>query len=286
MADSTETRICHYTSIKALIGILQWDGIILRATNVLYMNDTREVDAGLKVIRDIAQEKTRPGITNEMKTALGKKIRIVGSDLFEDFYVTSFCNFTDNLEMWRMYADNGKGCVLEFDRTMICKEFENKAHRLFLQCVYGDEAAKQTYGQKIKDQIDEIVNAYNDRNRKKTEEKYNKFLNDFACYCLSTKDDVYKGENECRGVYHSYEKDERGKCILKEIYKTKAKVNFREKNNYLVPYVEIGLPKEALKRVVVGPSVDDFSKQSVKRFLEIRGYGGVDFCKSKMPYRG
>ena len=69
--------------------------------------------------------------------------------------------------------------------------------------------------------------------------------------CLGAKDDAYKHEQETRGVVHCDDA---------------SKIKYRVRNGYITPYVEIRVPKEALKKIVVGPTNN--------KMLTVQGAGG------------
>lgn len=67
------------------------------------------------------------------------------------------------------------------------------------------------------------------------------------------------------------------------------KIKYRVRNGYITPYVEIRVPKEALKKIVVGPTNNKMlTVQSIYHFLQINGYdiNKIDVVSSKIPYRG
>lgn len=56
-----------------------------------------------------------------------------------------------------------------------------------------------------------------------------------------------------------------------------------------MPYVEVSLPKSALKEVVIEPTNNSYLKeQSILHFLQINGYDldAIKLIKSAIPYRG
>ena len=92
--------------------------------------------------------------------------------------------------------------------------------------------------------------------------------------CLGAKNEAYKHERETRGVV----------CC-----DNASLVKYRVRNGYIAPYVEIRVPKEALKKIVVGPTNNKvLTMQSIYHFLQINGYdiNKIDVVSSKIPYRG
>ncbi len=251
--------VFHYTDMNALSNILKDGKINLRASNILYLNDKKEAIEGLDIAKDIVesfkkQKKSSPSM-NRLKTILGR----MKVDDCHEYYVTSFCKYKDDMAMWGMYADNGKGCALKFNSSKISEAFND----LFVKCNYNAEETCALY-------ISIVMNTVKKGRMSRTPKAISNI--DALKICLSAKDKSFRYENEWRGIL-----DIKGTGKIPE---------FRLKNNYQVPYVSIEIPKEALQRIVVGPLVDDFSIQSIKNLLKVRGFGHVKVEKSKIPYRG
>ena len=67
------------------------------------------------------------------------------------------------------------------------------------------------------------------------------------------------------------------------------RTHFRTRNGYIIPYIEVSLPKFALKEIVIGPTNNTLLKeQSLYHFLQINGYNfdDIHIVRSKIPYRG
>ena len=92
--------------------------------------------------------------------------------------------------------------------------------------------------------------------------------------CLGAKNIAYQNEQERRCVV--YVKDPRY-------------VKHKVKNGIIVPFVEVRIPKDALKEVIIGPTnTSQIARQSVIHFLTMNGYDldKVKVTLSKIPYRG
>ena len=65
------------------------------------------------------------------------------------------------------------------------------------------------------------------------------------------------------------------------------KIEFRHRNNLIIPYIKNYLPKFALKEIWIGPANDmDRVAKSLKKYLDYMGFGDVVIKKSRIPYRG
>lgn len=97
-------ELCRYISVNALERLLINNTISM--SGLAGMNDTSELHALNSILN--------PNIT---KRVLREEIlpSIIKQD--NDFFINSFCdnNKSDDLTMWRLYGDNGKGACLTFE---------------------------------------------------------------------------------------------------------------------------------------------------------------------------
>lgn len=64
--------------------------------------------------------------------------------------------------------------------------------------------------------------------------------------------------------------------------------HFRTRNGYIKPYIEVSLPKSALKGIVIEPTDSTLlNEQSLYHFPQINGYNLVDIhiVSSKIQYQ-
>ena len=98
--------------------------------------------------------------------------------------------------------------------------------------------------------------------------------NSILTTCLGAKNEAYRYESETRGIVY---------CDNPKL------IHFRTRNNYIIPYIEVSLPKNALREIVIGPTDNTYLKElSIYQFLQIKGYNldNVKIVKSNIPYRG
>lgn len=249
-------NLYHYTDINALIKILGKDRIVLWATNITYLNDSHELTEGIEVISEVHKELLHPGA-------------------FRSYYITSFSSNKDSLSMWGMYAANGYGFALGFDFD----ELSNK-YPILTRCIYGKENVKESFtNTHTLIQSGTMVNFATcepSKMSKENEQANRKALaeNNIIVTCLSAKNEAYLHEAEMRGVIYCNE------C---------SRIYFRTRNGYIVPYIEVELPKSALKEIIIGPTDNsDLKELSILHFLQINGYNlnEIKVTRSKIPYRG
>ena len=249
----TKWNVYHYTDLNAMINILSKDKIILRATNVLYLNDPHELLEGIDVINGVLKNKIHPGS-------------------FRSYYLTSFSSNSDSLSMWGMYAANGNGCALAFDYDEL-----SKAYPIMIKCIYGKNDIENHFNSFHRLAQTGVFSSFGGTKLSKEDDEHNREVlinNNIISTCLGAKNDAYHYENETRGVL--YCSDNR-------------RVSFRTRNGYVIPYVEVSLPKCALREIVIGPTDKSYLKeQSILHFLQINEYDldNIKLIKSKIPYRG
>lgn len=251
--EQNNRNVHHYTDLNALISILGKDKITLRATNISYLNDIRELKEGL----EIAQKTENIYILPET---------------MRNYYITSFSNCDDNLSMWGMYAANGSGCSISFDFECLKNGYE-----IIVRCAYGEENIKR-YLKNFTGLIENgkitpfgTPNLTQEIIEKGKADLYNSII---LTTCLMGKNQAYEHEQEIRGIVQCNDSQS---------------IKFRLKNNYIVPYIEVDLPKETLKAITIGPTSNtELTIQSIKNFLLINGYdvNNIITKASKIPYRG
>ena len=120
--------IYHYTKLSTLLAL--YDGmkkgiecattdeerntpkLILRASNIHFLNDTQENQMLPHVLRNL-------GISEEQLCTIEKETG--------QHYAFSFSIHQDKLSMWQRYANNGNGIALGFDKKNIISTVENSS---------------------------------------------------------------------------------------------------------------------------------------------------------------
>lgn len=253
LGQKTKWNVYHYTDLNALINILASDKILLRATNISYLNDPHELIEGISTINEVQKKHIEPGG-------------------FRNYYITSFSSCQDNLNMWGMYAANGNGCALAFDYDELSKGYE-----ILIKCTYGKDEAKQSFNNFYNLTQTGVFTSFLGAKLSKEDEEANRnalAANSILTTCLGAKNEAYRYESETRGIVY---------CDNPKL------IHFRRRNNYIIPYIEVSLPKNALREIVIGPTDNTYLKElSIYQFLQIKGYNldNVKIVKSNIPYRG
>lgn len=249
--------VYHYTDLNALISILGKNCITLRATNCLYLNDSNEIIEGIESIKRVEN-------TN------------ISDSAFRSYYLTSFSQQPDCLSMWGMYAANGSGCAIGFDLDIISRSFDG-----FIRCTYG----KEDIDNELRNFLNLLRNGvctFFPANGGSATFKKNSgkdlegmITNQYIATCLGSKNENYRFEDEIR-------------CFIGNHY-NKNEVHFKVKNGMVIPFLNIEIPKDALKSIVIGPTnKSELTIQSITHMLLINEYDlhHINLRASKVPYRG
>lgn len=247
--------VYHYTTLEALIGILRRDILLFRATNCLYQNDRNELKEGIDAINRF----------------YGIQIQEAS---FRSYYITCFSKNNDSLPMWGMYAANGGGVALGLDINKICINYTG-----MVKCSYGKDDIDLRLGNVLNlnkngKTFNLTESGFNQVNVSEEEKEHQK-INLLIETCLSSKNKSYEYEGEFR-------------CFVEDVDK-KNEIHFKSRNGIIVPYIEVRIPKDALKQIIVGPTLNtDITKISILHFLSLLDYDArnIDIRSSCVPYRG
>lgn len=252
----------HYTSIDSLFsGIIVKDKpeldkeICLWASNCRYMNDPAELDTGVQLaheVFDIPSDDSVQGISEQAK---------------DNIHIISFSSTIDCLPMWGMYGKNGHGLALGFDTAVL------ETTLLLAKCIYTNEGNKES----LRDEILKWKDLPEDWRR--TLKGKNMFMENFKG---SQNFSIIYALLWVLGKNPAYEYEEEVRCFFKQ----KKYVKYRLRDNLIVPYVEVYLPKSALKEIWIGHTNDmDRATQSLRVYLDHMGFNDVEIKQSKVPYR-
>lgn len=279
----------HYTSASGLLGILdkyteETPALSMWATNALYMNDPSEFRLGQYVFHTIlpdieaelnipeseqlslaAQTMIQEGVFDKLEVGGSARVETINQGIA---YVLSLSQERDTLPMWRMYAQNGNGLAIVFDKKMLTELYGESLK----ECMY---ATQGNYGE-----FKEIVK--NEYIQYKQDNSFLRLCNPYIQlmfithlyhrFCAYLKDSAY-----------AYEKEVRLKATSAD------KILYREKDGLIIPYVTIQLPISCVKEIIIGPTADPIRmKMSISMYLQSKGIDDslINISHSTIPYRG
>lgn len=273
-----EYQLYHYTSLEVIKCIFEDytpenPYLTFGATNCAYMNDPREISEGIDLIKDAIENISCPILKDRAKVILDcenlKDMMLIGSAISSNLgvaYAISFTRNCDNINMWRMYGNEGRGVVLGFDSNQIKSENCDLS-----DCIYNCE----------KD-YDSIVNTL--------QEGMELFFSKLgqSLFDISQRDYDLVRSLEAIGVIaarikngiYSYEKETR---LITNCKTSK----FRVINDILTPFTIIKLPLDSLKSIAIGPDCDKRNINTLRLFFMSKGLRHLadNIIESEIPYR-
>lgn len=276
LIEQTDT-VCHYTSVASFLGMLEscskkYPYLTMRATHGLFMNDSSEFRYGAKflepIIDDIenelmepAEERIAGAIANNVLINIQSKL----GDLLGVPFISSFTYAKENLPMWNMYAENGKGVMIVFDKNKV-----TTPEAFHVNCRYCANCEDIESHKDIYKKIYIHTKKYFLEGTRKRSEGIMLFTMGLSALLSPTiKHPAFKFEEEFRlAVYN------KGQCM------------FREKRGVVIPYINNPIPVEAIKAIYIGPNADyELLRNSLEVLFANKGVK-FNIKKSDIPYRG
>ncbi|MFM2481162.1 DUF2971 domain-containing protein [Celerinatantimonas sp. YJH-8] len=185
------TDLYHYTSLKALFGIIE-SGVIHLGQSEM-MNDPEEYSYGGRLLKEYVKE-NHIDLYREFKKDLG-----LYSLEYDGAYLLSLTSLEDDVSQWRQYGDNGYGISIKFNSSISNnftsllvnkKGYQGNAPELF----YSD------YGPCIYDRKEQIKIIKDRLNNMEPLIENKAFIfSEFDLYSrIFFKQEAYKGESEYR----------------------------------------------------------------------------------------
>lgn len=165
-------------------------------------------------------------------------------------FVLSFSHCEDDLVMWKIYGDNGKGVCLEFDDGFI-SELPNVTY-----------AKDVNYGQELNDKIlidlllTELKRFSEDAKVLDKEVLFGEAIKTYSVLLAIISPFV-------KNIDYSYEQEYRISFLDMELHN----VDFRIRNNLIIPYLPANIPIKYLKQITLGPCCDEHNTKGLLHML-------------------
>jgi hypothetical protein len=236
-------EIYHYTSLNALMGILQGLGSIpsrhekdlcFWGSRFDCMNDAIDCQFALQLPEQILK-KIKPDYSHPPRTVYP--------------YVVSFCKKEDYLSMWRLYSSY---VCLKFDKDVLEKSL-NGNDTILHDCKYS------------KNNIDDIANSYKELFTENVHAEDEDIWTNAQCAASFIKHNSFEEEQECRLVH--FRSSNKTSISIKgsespiQISEDTSDLCFRTEGNRLVPFHKFYLPAAALKGIIVREYDEDTFKR-------------------------
>lgn len=235
----------------------------MRATRFSHLNDSQEF-------------KWSQSKLNEFKEKLCNDLGIVyDGDATAYPYVICFSELPDELLMWKLYGKQGQGFMLTLDYDVVknyATNWNGGDNPDILQSI--------TYANDD-DWFEKFMGAYSAYCKKLKSQS----SNDLDEVCALIKRDIYEHEHEIRYMRVGHDTGEIFNPISKEIkdLEFQQKAQFRDSAYGLTPFIEMTLPKEALKSITVGYAYNfQAQKEALELLLYQRNYKDVKIKQSNI----
>jgi len=111
-----DARLWHYTSLDAASRIIE--GGAMWATDADYLNDTTELRASAPYFDHVIRERRMNAPSPWLQIA-ERTCHSVFAQAMRTTCVLSFTTLEDDLSQWRSYGDDGRGCALAFEPSVL-----------------------------------------------------------------------------------------------------------------------------------------------------------------------
>ena len=204
------------------------------------------------------------------------------------FYSLCFSKKIDDLNMWRMYGDNGKGVYIAIKKkslNLYCEKVNKQKEYFFTEnVIYKDDIdeLKEIFTNGLFEKIKEIATKNNYLELEKFKD-YD-YINWLKKECFKYKLGDFASEKEIRLVYRK----DTTNSILEKVNKASLKemhdINIRYSNNKLIMYKNIPLESLEIDSICIGPQ-NPCDKASLNLFLAKNNIECEKVFKSTIMYR-
>ncbi|UYZ39006.1 DUF2971 domain-containing protein (plasmid) [Clostridium beijerinckii] len=301
----SEKSIYHYTNCRALMNIIKENEFWV--THAASLNDSLEISYIKKIIYDVCCEFLD---RKELSKELYEQI-IRGCEYYEndrDLFIISFSTNPDSLTLWSEFS-NFNGYNIEFDITDFREKLLNSSKIVdsLYDLLEGNVVYKYTEQKEcIKKIFQEVLDTAN-----KIQEKSNYSTIDWYDLCNSRVEPADK-YNAINGFFETlsmalifyspffkdenFKSEEEYRFVLRYIKNKKnefsSEINFRDRNEIIIPYIKLPLSKNndklKIKSILVGAKNNcDLAITGTKYFLKENGYScdKIDVKKSDITLR-
>lgn len=266
--------IFHYTNVTGLKGIIENN--CLWATNLSYVNDSKELALGLSIYREVCELLLkRKGKSKAYREIVRKFLDCLRAKNISNRYACCFTANGDQLSQWRGYGSNGQGYAIGFETKKLVGNIEPCAEPS--RIIY-DVRTQRHYAEKHLDIfIKGFINAL-----KRSHRSVSSCLNEIVALLEQ------ESEYSILGFKHKgFQEESENRLHL--AYPDLETTRVLEKNGILIPYIELkikGNKRLPIKQITIGPTIDyDRAEKGVRFLLEQHGYTRVKIVRSQIPFK-
>lgn len=269
--------IYHYTSVEALVGIIEAQAIWL--TDYSYLNDKRELTHGVEIVTEVAEQMARSEQTPNAQALLNGWLK-AASNGSPRVCIASFSGDADSLSQWRAYGPVAIGfkpqsiAIHANQARLVAVEYNVQIQKKLVQ-VYLSHMVQANEADLANNALERIPDVY---------QRFEQLIELVAFF----KDSSFSVEQEFRLAYVEHPE------LFERKYFDPPPKRFRVKGSRLLPHIVSSelfpMPTDEKRElgiceIVLGPEADDLLASGVKEFLDANGMQNVTIRRSKVPYR-
>jgi hypothetical protein len=285
----------HFTSVEGLIGILSER--TLRLTRAVCSNDAREVRymvdearVAAEVLMDMDGESA--SLSDGARAVLSRLLARLNDDragwqgdrslehtvVFDmclpDPYVACFCaDSNPGIVHWGHYGLAGEGFALEVDSTRLPEPWKDRFIRVRYDLGDHLRAVSEIVVQQVVNEEHPGIPPCQGSAGDGASATADRMEAAIRAISVAMKDTVFEPENEWRVTW------------LREV-DGELPIKLRGSGAELISYVEMPLPLEAIRRIVVGTKRDlRRTAGSLASYLHGQGVGHIEIVESRIPFR-
>lgn len=281
---SPDIPLFHYADTNAICSIVGKQE--LWASSLRCMNDTRELEHGLRLL-DEAFER---GTHDADEEALYEQAMAHPNFTAATAFAISFSANGDLLSQWRAYANDGAGYAIGFARSSLMgvkpREWDTDGHTILMRVEY-DEAEQRRFAKALVELAFQAIKMVKGKVNSSTATylsmAFASYMLPFASMC---KAEAFREEAEWRVAFRFIP------AFLHSPTPTTLafpKSSFRAARYGLTPYLTVPFAKSAIRTITRGPKLDQaVSEQTLRALLaqnEIEGWPAMALPHSRASYR-
>ncbi len=273
----------HYTTGETLKKIIESHSLLVGS--VYHMNDAKEyIYLRNPLFNEFTNRLKETREDSLLYKILHSLTNILSADRVFQCYVFCMSSEGDLLSQWRAYGSNGHGYSIGFEINGLDEKFDNVT--TLDKVGYRDEQSVLKSAETIvKDITRGINNLADSPTGNSISEQIIKHHTENAIKSIESiigfiKHDGFKDETESRLLLNS-------QFVLEQLSDDKA-AEILCSNGVFSPRIRIH-PKTGklpIRRIYIGPLIDETNSRGLKVFLKKNGYEDVEIISSRIPYKG
>lgn len=242
------TPLFHYTSVEVLRQMIESEKI--RATNILYMSDSAELEYGLRIIQQTCDD-ALPTVRGQEKEIVSQFKEWAKFNRLENrqLFVCCFSEKENDINQWRSYTPPKIGICIGFDGSPLVNRAMTAGWE-FAYCIY------ERTNQKI--WADAILTACRKNGLKYGPDKSAPINQTY--YSLFEKNVEHVLRVAARLKHSAYAEEKEWRLMSPYLSQSRdPRIKFRTGESMLTPYIELEISGEAdelldILQVIVGPT--------------------------------